>query len=446
MAVSYANVFAILGKDIKLANTVTALYSSLATQESAMLALSAFSGTDFSNQLTNVTPTFDAVRAGLLGAVSGIPARMQEILLDREGVVTQLSLGDSSDFNTVIERVMLDMIAQSKFVEDCTVTVGSVTKSTTNTNAGKFYVSKVLDQYNSPIAGGQPYRSYYGYNSELAVDETIIVRCISDDDTPSGTGGSETWSVTGYPPSNDLAFGWLAEGSGTGPTLTTATSQTGLLTNGSLDDFTTNTPDGWTIDAGTAGTHVFEETSTKYLGDSALRLRGNASLAAITLTQDVSVDAGRMYALGAYIQGNASLSAGTLTISFTGTGYTPGASEKISLNQTALAALTSYAHYHCFILIPRDLPSDFKMTVTLSGTPSAHNIYVDELVLIPATYHGGVALAGPYQGSEKFLKEDTHTFTLANDDAGVVQTAARRLLGIQFPSNSVATIADSVAT
>lgn len=446
MAISYANLFAILGKQVKLANTVTALYSGLQTQESAMIALSAFSGTDYEDQLTNVSPTFDAVRSGLLGAVSGIPARMQEILLDREGVITQLSLGDDSDFDTVIGRIMLDMIANSESIEDSSVTVGSVTKSTTNTNAGKLYVSKVLDQYNSPTGTGTPFRAYYGVNSELAVDETIVVRCITDDDTVDGEGGSETWSVTGYPPSNDIAFGWEPEGSGTGPTLTTLSSASGLATNGSFDSFTTNAPDGWTIVAGTAGTHIFEETSTKYLGTAALRLRGDASLAAITLNQNISVDAGRMYCLGAYIQGNGSISAGTLTISFAGTGYTAGSTEKIELNQAALAALTSYAHYNCFVLIPRDIPSDFRLTISLSGTPSAHNLYVDEVVLSPVIYHAGVALAGPYQGSEKFLVEDKHTFTLANNDAGVFQTAFRRFLGIQLPSSTSATRADALAT
>lgn len=446
MAISYANLFAILGKQIKLANTVTATYSSLDTQESAMIALSAFSGTDYEDQLTAVTPLFDEVRTGILGAVSGIPGRMQDILLDREGIVTQLSLGDDADFTTVIGRIMLDMIANSESIEDNTVTVGSVTKSTTNTNAGKFYVSKVLDQYSSPITGGQPYRAYFGVNSELAVDETIIVRCIADDDSVSGTGGSETWSVQGYPQSNDTAFGWLPEGSGSGPQLTTFSSASALLSNGSFDNFTSNAPDSWNIVAGSAGTHILEETSTKYLGDSALQLKGNASIAAVTISQVASVDPGRMYGLGAYIRGNSSLSAGTLTISFTGTGYTAGSTEKITLNQAALAALTSYAHYHAFVLVPRNIPSDFKLVISLSGTPSAHAIYVDEVVLNPVTYHAGVALAGPYQGSEKFVKEDKHTFTLSNNDAGVIQTACRRFLGIQLPSSSSATRADSLAT
>jgi hypothetical protein len=446
VAISYANVFAILGKYVKLANTVTALYSGLATQESAAIALSAYSGTDYQDQLDNVSPTFDSVRAGLLGSVSDIPGRMQEILLDREGILTQLNLGDESDFDTVMDRFLTTMLAATEYIEDSTVTVGSVTRTVTNANAGYLYVSKVLDAYNSPLEGASAHRSYFGVNSELACTETITVRCITDDDTVTGTGGSESWQVYGYPTSNDESFGWLSEGSGTGPILTTTAASAGLLSNGDFESFTSNAPGSWTIVTGSAGTHILATSANEYLGTYGLELVGNASLAAVTISQVVSVDPGRMYSLAAWVKGNASLTQGTLTIGFTGTGYSAGATEQIAMTQANLAAATSYTHKHAFVLIPRNIPSDFKLVITFAGTPSAHSIYVDEVVLTPVTYHGGVAIGGPFQGSSKFVKEDTHVFTLSNNDAGVFQKFFRRVFKKQFPSNASATRADSLAT
>ena len=142
---------------------------------------------------------------------------------------------------------------------------------------------------------------------------------------------------------------------------------------------------------------------------------------------------------------DASISAGTLTVQFEGTGYTAGATEKVVILPGALA--TSWTLASFFVNLPGNIPSDFKLVVKWTGTPDNNkNLYLDDMALGPVTYGGGLGVV-VVRGATPFERDDVFTFTVANTE-GVVQKAFRQVFGVQLPSDASAgeTIADSVAT
>jgi len=141
--------------------------------------------------------------------------------------------------------------------------------------------------------------------------------------------------------------------------------------------------------------------------------------------------------------------AGTLEISFAGTGYTAASSEKISIAPGSYTA--TYSLYNFFINMPAFIPADFEIVVKVTGTmTNLKNVYIDSLALGPVQWHGGVGIT-VVAGGTRFRRNDRFTWTIANTDAGVFQTAFRKgLLGnqkVQLPSvAAAATILDSWAT
>jgi hypothetical protein len=197
---------------------------------------------------------------------------------------------------------------------------------------------------------------------------------------------------------------------------------------------------------GAAGSTIDDETSAIWGDAKSLKFLGNASLAAIEITQPMTnLEPGRRYAVAFWIQGTTGMSAGTLTIEPTGTGYTAGATEEISMNAAALAAQTTFGLEYFFFTAPDDIPEDFALSIKLSGTPSAHAVYIDTGAMGPVVYHGGVH-ANIVRGKDKFLKNDRIRVAVSNNEAGVVQTYFGKAYLAQLPSSGSPSIADTVAT
>lgn len=393
--------------------------------------------------------------ASLIGICSGMQNTLASVrnslsticdarLQDYDSVIAILGIPTNS-VQSVLNSLIYKMISDSATVNRSTVTVGTVTAAGTNVGNGTILVDKVLDGYNSPINGATSHPAYYNVDSEFSVVDTISFVCNKDSYTDRSTSGQEAFSQFGTVALTDK---WSVgtEGAGQGPSIGTTAAGT-ILRNMDFETFTTtNTPDNWTIAAGVVTTNVQQSTSggNYYRGISAVKLIGTG-VAAITLTQAISsssVNPLRRYCCTVRYKASATDLVGVVfTVRLTGTGYTEGSTEKISIVGTSLQ--TSWTLANFFVNIPSVVPSDLKLQISLSGTP-AINLFVDSLGFAPVTYFNGVcAIAVP--GSTDFVRNDTFTVSIDNDNSGSFSNFFRRNYSIQLPSAASGTISDGLA-
>jgi len=294
-----------------------------------------------------------------------------------------------------------------------------------------------------------------------AVGTSVIYKIKNDYSAASGSqefnaGGSATAAAANFEAlveSSDGHNGTIAVTASSGVvTLTQATSgkngYTTITTAASFDNACdVNPPAAFSA----VGNEVYRGSkSLVFIGDGAQTTIGVSQ----ALTES-TLDPYRRYCILAQVgkSGVAAVGAGTLTIQLEGTGYTAIASEKIELNAGALAALggtnidyDSYTLQSCYINLPSDIPSDLKLVIKVTGTlTSSARVLVDNLAFGPVTYFGGahVVLSS---GRDKWLKDDKITWTVTNNDAGVIQTFFRKAYSLQLPSSGSPTIAESLAT
>ena len=270
----------------------------------------------------------------------------------------------------------------------------------------------------------------------------IFLRCINDSEMSGISPGQETFAWIG----EQVVQAATRNGSGNGPSIVPLNNQS-FLSNLSMDSFSTNTLTGFTIDSGTAGTHVFKDDTNQYEGTACLKLTGDGAQSSIQLSQAFSagiLNPLKRYAFVCHIKGQSGTSSGTLTIQLEGTGYTAGASEKISLNAATLAGLTSWTRYSFYVNMPLEIPDDLKLVIKWTGTPSAHSVRVDNGAFGTPTYWNGINVL-IHKGSGKFLYGDKITFSVTNSEAGIFQTHARNSLKIQWPTDATPTISDTLA-
>lgn len=446
MAVDYTAVFGMLGKLVKAVNGITPYYAELDTLRSGI-------ETEFSSEsrfdlLADVPANWDGYKSNVLGWVQSINAKAAQLLTHRDLLLEQLPVGSGSSLQEVMTALIADMLANSQNIDVNTVTVSSVTTSSTNASVGELIVDTTLDGVSSPGNGFPASEGYYNLTSELADDDTIIVKCVQDSETGTEE-GHEAFIWYGKP-TRPAPYHWQDYGTGTAVQITPLNSYT-YVTNGEFEDFTSNVPDNWTLNYGTAGSHVFEETSVVKRGTSCLKFTGDGAQATIQVSQSLASVVGRLvplkrYCLAFWMRGTSGTAAGSFTAQLEGTGYTPGASETLTLNAAALAALTGWVRKAVHITMPREIPDDLKLVLKVTGTlTNAKSVYVDGLAFGDVVYCGGVNVA-ILAGEDKFLRGDTFTFTTANDDAGVFQTWFRKAFGYQLPSDATPTISDTLAT
>lgn len=452
MAINWTNLFTDAGTFVKHLNLFRTL-SGTTLPGYATTIEGVIAGTGNYPLLNGVPQKFESFQDAVVGFCNEMAAKAQERFQDRDLILELLPVGQSPTIQATIGELIRAMVNDSKTINKSTVTVGSVTADAANSNTGiaTILTTKVLDGASNPGNNMPANKFYVGVDSELCVpSETMTITCVRDS---SGVGavteGFEQFEWKGGVAGRG-AYDWRSEGSGNGPTLNMLNGS-GMVTGGEFETAATtaNVPDGWTLTAGAAGTNTsIDNTAGKFKrGSYALKLTGSG---AATITLQQTLPAGlvplKRYALACWVLGNASIAAGTLTIGFTGTGYTPGAGETISMNAAALAAATSYGLQSAFITMPANIPSDLKLQITVTGTlTSGQALWLDGLCFGPVIWHGGVG-AVAVAGGNKTLKGDRFTFTLANNAAGVFQEFSRRQFGMQLKSSGSPNISDSLAT
>ncbi|MBL8824910.1 MAG: hypothetical protein JNJ77_20150 [Planctomycetia bacterium] len=378
---------------------------------------------------SRLKPLYDAMQKHFISLRQGLAQIATLRLQDKETVLDELSL-ISNDTTGLLRALYRQMGLDSESVDRSTVTLGSATYAGANNGNGKVFTSKVLDGYSSPGNGMPACQHYNGADSELCVpSETITMVCTADSEMDGRQEGSESWTIQGGPSFPKL--GWQDEGSGSG-TFSTFNNQGSLVNNKDFETWSTNTPTGWTLTTGAAG--VTKESTTIFRGTYALKFAGNASLL-LDLNQAVSpsrLKARQRYMLSLAVKASGVPAAGNLVVKFTGTGYTAASSEKIDIAAGSMP--TSWTLYNCFINLPSVLPSDWKLSITVTGPLSnGTNLFLDSICFAPVRWHGGFNF-GLVSGSSPWLRGDRITFTVANDAAGTFQEFFRRWFGFQLVS------------
>lgn len=440
MAINYTNLFTDIGVLVKATNTVANFTNNLETEKLAIL--NQLTATDKFVIANNLPSTWDGYKSSVLNWTSDSTSRIFSLLSDQTTVVDQLSLGQNTGISSVFPALYSDMVTNDKNVTANTVTLGAVTATTANVDAGTALVDKVLDGVTSPATGFIPYKNYSGLNSQISIDDTVILKCNTDSEMSNIVAGNEVFSWIGSNP----IFAPNRAGSGNGPSIQPLNTQS-FLSNLRMENFSTSSPSGFTIDAGTAGTHIFSDTTGQYEGASCLKFTGDATQSSIQVSQALTVSQIvplKRYVFACHLKGQSGITGGTFTIQFEGTGYTASASERIQLNYTTLAGLTSWTRYSFYINMPSEIPDDMKLVIKWTGTPSAHSVRFDNGAFGVPTYYNGINVV-IHKGSTKFLVGDTLTFTVSNNEAGVFQTHARDYLGLQWPTDATPTISDTLA-
>lgn len=439
-------VFTHLGKFIKHIDLTGTDGTNLAADQDEII--DALDAGDQDTVVQGIAPQFDSWRREFVQRRQYLAGKCLARLQDRVTVLLEIG-AISSEQAEILTKLVRRMLIDSETINASAVVLGTVTAGAGNQGNGTFLLTKVLDGFSSPgqLAGVQfpAMLENNGLETELCVpSETMSLVCVGDSFRGNAQEGQESWAWEGR--IADEQFGILGDGSGSIGTVTASN----LLINGDFETFSTaDEPDGWEIEAGTPGTHIEEQAAGAdvYHGDFSLKLTGDGALAAITFSQATFVpqlNATRRYAVHVRVKADATISAGTLTIQFVGTGYTAG-TDKIEVAHGALP--TSWTLYSFFATIPAEVPSDFKLSVSWGSTPTnAKSLWIDDVWLQPANYGGGIGIV-PVRGSIPFIEGDRFTWTVANTE-GIFQRFFRRQFGVQLPSNAAAgeTIADSLAT
>ncbi len=392
-----------------------------------------------------------------LGA--GITAVLLELYRD---MVDNGGAGAHEDLNASVAQVDIgggattfpqsDVLSDAVGDSDGVVLIDNILDGVTAPGQGWPVEPGYLQDLDQAAATGRwpgDHANYVGTPSELiAPSDPMTLTCTSDSEAGGVVDGSETFSWVGELSSRD-DYDWRTEGSGAGPSVGVMNGA-GILTNGEFEDFTSDLPDSWDEDAGSAGTEILEETTTVKRGSSALEFKQDGGAEAtiqISQTLATSLTPGKRYVVGLWVQGTAGIAAGVLRVQFEGTDYVPGSAEYIEMNAAALAAQVAYGVEFFFVNMPLEMPSDMKLVIKITGTlTDTKSVYFDGLALAEVTWHGGVGV-GILAGEDVFLNGDRFTFTLSSTE-GVFQQFMRRAYKHQLPSvtDGSETIDDALAT
>lgn len=436
--------FKIMGEFIEATNRFEGLYSAFDTDISE---IETELNTESQLRLYDGVPTmWESFRQDILKWIGLNNQKIASMLTDKQFMLDLLKLGDDSGIQTVLAALIADMNEGSESCTASTVTVGSVSSELDNTEAGTLLVDKGLDGATAPDTGMQPNKEYDGVDSQLAKDDdTLRIICISDRSTGQAE-HNETFKINGGPSVNP--FSHLTNGAGSGPAIKSVHSYS-LLSGLALETFTTNVPEGWTITSGAAGTEVLEESTQFYKGSKSLELAGTSTDATLELSSDIAngtFTPRKRYIVTAYVHAD-TLVAGAgskLEIRFAGSGYTAASSEKISLDASALNALTGFTLQSFYINMPVEIPSDWNLEISLENA-TAGLVWVDYMAVAPVTYFNGVNFALVH-GSDPFVAGDEFQVQIQNNNNGVFQTFFRKAFGVQMPTSGSPTIDDAWAT
>lgn len=450
MAISYTTVFTVVGKYVKKINNYLTEVATLTTDQGDITTiLTSQSVVRLNDGLGEV---YDEFRSNVIGWINALIGRTADVITDPVLVTDQLPFGTTPDIQTTLATLIQDMAVNDKNVTTSTMTTGSVSKTSTNAHVGDLVLGTLLDGVNPPMSGATPNIAYSGLTSLMYPDdETITATCIVDSEHGSALGG-EQFSIAGTGQQTP-AYSVGGENLGQGPTVTVGDlSQQVYGTNFNLDSYgTDHLPVGWTDgggggvagtdygspdDLGLAYADLFGNTDTT-IGSSLIgKNTGNAMVLLQTLNTNL-FERNRAYFLSFWCKRHSNA------------GTAPHVTVEIDGNSSSLLSVVAspsstanWTHYNGQFIIPEQL-TDLSITISSTLDAGEDIIQIDQIVITPAVYVAGVALA-IFQGPTKFIQGDKFVFELSNDNAGKFLTYFRRAFLVQLPIDATPTISDSL--
>lgn len=355
-----------------------------------------------------------------------------------------------------IQNVILQMNQQGASVLQATVTA---TPSTfTGTGNGVIVASLIRPQD--------------GLIQQLAFAESIQVLCTNDSYSGGATEGNEAFSLLGEGSQTDVfAFNWPI-GSGSSNSLNAingdaSTSQGNFLNNSNFADWTSNVPDQWVLEVGTAGTDIMEESTIVFGDGHSLQIVGDgATLTAISQTfadtdgTPAIIDDLTSYGVNLWLRRDGvAAAAGTLVVEVidVDTGMVlqdeGGNNATFSIDLTALT--TSFVAYNGTFRTPAVLPSEVKLRLRLStALTNGRSVYVGKAAMGQGVrqYSGG-PYVWIFSGDTPFVQGTYAALVIANDRGGSLnnfQPLFQQLYSVmitselQLPYNSSPTISNQI--
>ena len=462
MAVSYTTLLSRLGRLFDFAKTVRTHQGTLRSE--------------FEDTATNYS---DSTRDQMSTLTSGIESR-----IDEAGRIVQDLRADAS--KTLLEMMDADTtlgsVSVQSAIEELIRQLAAASQTVDRPASG--YVT--LPASNRGTAGGSNNGDGLLLLSDMAPlrnlstsevfdfpsirTETIRATCIQDSTSPNVQEGSERFRIEGQRDIGRLDEDWPL-GSGTRGVLTVAaankdggrTPAVNVCTNSDFEDFTSNTPDKWTIVTGTAGTHVLP-AAAGFTGSNALKLVGDGSTAT-NLKQTLRITTGtlgqinpdRPYSITCAAKYATAAPTSSLVISVRDSSGTilhdsiVGRAMQLTILSASLT--TSYQLFSAVVFSPVAIPKGSVIDIRFSGNQAnTSQVFIDELVIaeMPRFQRGGLA----YQitrGETDYAIEDVFTADVTNNcttgDGEIALEFDRFFdmasLGLVLPSSTSPTLADA---
>lgn len=440
MSVDYTKVFTIIGNPIARTNEYFAYLANFDSDQTATESL-----LDAQNEVRLVDgleDVYQTLRDDVVGWTSLLIDRVAGVLTDYGLVTSQFTFGSNPGVQEVLKRLIKDMNDETKLVVPSVATVGSITKDTTNATAGELVIKTKLDGISPPFDGAFANPEYVGLETQLVPDaETITLTCVSDSENGAQR-GSERFQITGIGPKSS-PYSVLGEHIGNAGQIEVADNGvSSFLSNASFDDWSGSpeTPTGWNFSDESDAV-----SPTDFTKNSGITVSGSGySLELIGHDTDfdmlINLPSTAFQRLGSYI---VSVWARKKTDA--------GTDMSITFELNGLGALTvnpSTTDWRLFsmqVVIPVEIIAGSEISLELAGSlpTGADNLLIDQIVITPATYLAGVAIA-VFGGPTKFLIGDSFTFDLSNGNQGVIGTFFRKAFAVQLPTDDTETISDSL--
>jgi len=443
VAINYTNLTTALGKYIKHINSYDTVIGDIDTDRDEIEAVLSTAG--IIHQGDQVNSLFNSFQDAVTGWIGALKGRMDQILLDRDLVVNELSLGATLNVETVLKELHKDMVAASEDVLESVVSVGSVTKSSSNTNVGSLVTTLQLSGVDAPGPGMLLVPGNSGNTSQMArTSDKIVFTCIADSETGGAGEGQEAFRMEGGPATPPYAD--QEEQSGDGGVISVASlAGTALVPNGSFDNWSQDAaPDSWTATVGSYTTDYVRDSSDAFRSGNSLKLPAGGG--AVTL--QATIPAGNLVRDKTYLlafwykrAAGGTKADGTLSVK---DGVT---SLVTSDNFNTLADSSGWSLVTKAFTVPKEINSGIlTVEFAVASGSTTSDFLLEDFAIITPTWFNGVGFA-LLSGPEKFLVEDRLSLTITNNNAGVWQTAFRKLYGIQLPTvSSSPSIAEALAT
>ena len=268
--------------------------------------------------------------------------------------------------------------------------------------------------------------------------ETITATCLDDTNTRNIQEGREAFEIRGQRSTSRLDEEW-PKGTGTRLRIQAADASTdggrgpglNVCTNSDFEDFTSDAPDNWTIETGSAGTHVLA-AGAGWRGSNALKLVGDGSTTT-RLTQNLRTTAGtlgginpdRPYTITAAIKYATAVPTASLVISVRNSGGTilhdSIVGRAMQLTVTSASLTTSYQIFSAVVYSPVAISKGAEIDIRFSGNQAnTSEVFVDGLTI--AEMHRESLTGLGFQivpGATDFVKRDEFSASVTNNISAV---------------------------